>query len=259
MMHEMAQRVHRRFNLLEGRWVLVSPHRAQRPWQGQTEDLNTAALPAFDPTCYLCPGNTRANGTKNPQYTSTYVFDNDFAAITLEPAQEEVISDDLLIAETESGICRVICFSPDHSLTLPEMSRPQLRAVVDTWQAQYVELGAHPEINYVQIFENKGAAMGCSNPHPHGQIWAQRSIPDLPATETAQMLSYYERTGNALLDDYLDIELEEDTRIVCSNDSFVVVVPFWAVWPFETLVLSKRGTASLATMQDKEKDDLADI
>ncbi len=259
MMDELAHRVHRRFNVLEGRWVLVSPHRAKRPWQGQTEALDTTTLPTYDPTCYLCPGNTRANGTINPQYTSTYVFDNDFAALTLDPSQEAIIGDDLLIAETESGICRVICFSPDHSLTLPEMPLSQLRVVVDTWQAQYVELGAYPEINYVQIFENKGAMMGCSNPHPHGQIWAQRSIPDLPATESAQMLAYYERTGNALLDDYLDIELEEDARIVCSNEHFVVVVPFWAVWPFETLILSRRGTTSLATMAADEKDDLADI
>ncbi|MEM8486857.1 MAG: UDP-glucose--hexose-1-phosphate uridylyltransferase [Bacteroidota bacterium] len=259
MMTELAQRVHRRYNILEGRWVLVSPHRSNRPWQGQRETIDVTELPKHDATCYLCPGNTRASGEQNPAYTSTYVFDNDFAALTPAPEQEAFIDDDLLMAETESGICRVICFSPDHSKTLPELSLAQLRSVVDTWQAQYEELGNHPEINYVQIFENKGAMMGCSNPHPHGQIWAQRTIPDLPATETTQMQTYFAREGTDMLGDYLEIELEQKQRLVCSNDSFVVVVPFWAVWPFETLVLPRRAMQSLASITPREKDDLADI
>ncbi|MGI5917974.1 MAG: UDP-glucose--hexose-1-phosphate uridylyltransferase, partial [Anaerolineae bacterium] len=240
-------------------WVLVSPHRTKRPWQGQIERPPADNRPSYDPTCYLCPGNGRAGGVRNPAYTETFVFDNDFAALLPDVPANGVAEGDLLVARSESGICRVVCFSPDHSLTLPQMEVPAVRRVVDVWAAQYAELGARPDIGYVQIFENKGPMMGCSNPHPHGQIWCNASVPREPSLETASQAEYLQRKGSCLLCDYLEIELRRGERIVCQNDHFVALVPFWATWPFEAMILGRRHAASLPDLYDAERDALADI
>lgn len=250
---------HRRFNQLTGEWVLVSPHRTKRPWQGQVEGAPDKKLKAYDSQCYLCPGNKRDGGPLNPKYANTFVFQNDFSALLPDVPVSRVEDHPLLLAESEPGICRVVCFSPRHDIALAQMPVDAIRMVVDTWTQQYEELGALEEINHVQIFENKGAAMGCSNPHPHGQIWAQRSIPNEPAKEMARMLDYFSRQGTTLLGDYLQVELQRDERIVCTNDHFVCVVPYWAIWPFETLILCRRNLASLSAMSSEEKDGLSDI
>ncbi|ACY47394.1 UDP-glucose--hexose-1-phosphate uridylyltransferase [Rhodothermus marinus] len=255
----LAETPHRRRNALTGEWVLVSPHRARRPWQGLVESIPAETRPAYDSTCYLCPGNARAGGRRNPPYTETFVFDNDFAALQPDAPEAHWTADGLLEAHAERGICRVVCFSPRHDLTLAELDVAAIRRVVDVWTEQYRELGARPEIRYVQIFENKGELMGCSNPHPHGQIWAQETIPNEPLKECRQQQAYFERTGRTLLADYLALELRLDQRIVCANDHFVALVPFWAVWPFETLVISRRPVPSLLELTDAERDGLADL
>ncbi len=250
---------HRRYNPLTGDWVLVSPHRTKRPWQGQVETPVIEERPRYDPDCYLCPGNERSGGVANPDYDDTFVFQNDFSALLPDVPEGQAGDHELLLSKSESGLCRVICFSPRHDLTLPEMDVSAIRKVVDLWTAQYEELGALDDINYVQIFENKGAAMGCSNPHPHGQIWAQRSIPAEPAKELANMQSYFEERGTTLLGDYLSVESARQERIVCENEHFVALVPFWAVWPFEIMVLCRRKVASLSELLDDERDSLGDI
>ena len=255
---------HRRRNALTGEWVLVSPHRMQRPWQGQVEARPAELRPKYDPSCYLCPGNPRAGGVRNPDYTGTFVFDNDFAAIHTVPLEGDTAklassADDLLVARAESGVCRVICFSPRHDLSLPELSVGEIRRVVDVWTDEYLTLGARDDIAHVQIFENKGQVMGASNPHPHGQIWAQSSIPREPALESARQREHHDRLGRSLLGDYLALELQRQERIVTANDGFVALVPFWAVWPFETLVVSRRAVAHLGELTDTERDQLADI
>jgi UDPglucose--hexose-1-phosphate uridylyltransferase len=255
----LSDHVHRRFNALTGEWVLVSPHRARRPWQGQVEEPEPETRPAHDPTCYLCPGNTRAGGVKNPQYEDVFVFDNDFAALCPDTPDGRVDDVGLLVAEAERGICRVICFSPRHDLTLPEMELGAIRRVVDRWAGQFVELGACPEINHVQVFENRGTMMGCSNAHPHGQIWAQRAVPEVTARETDRMRAYHARTGRSLLGDYLERELELGGRIICANESFVALVPFWAIWPFETLVIARRSVPTILALTGVERDSLGDI
>jgi len=250
---------HRRFNPLTGEWIQVSPHRAKRPWQGKEEKSPEPEKVKYDPECYLCPGNDRAGDASNPDYDSTFVFTNDFSALKPGTPSELRNTQDLLVAKGEKGICRVICFSPRHDLTLPQMNLSQIRDVVDLWVDEYTELGSRDYINYVQIFENKGEIMGCSNPHPHGQIWAQQTIPDEPSKELIQQANHFEEHSSTLLNDYLDLELELDERIVVENEHFVVVVPYWAFWPFETLLISRRPFGRFTDMTEEEKDALADI
>lgn len=250
---------HRRKNLLTGEWVLVSPHRTKRPWQGQVEKTPPDERPAYDPKCYLCPGNARAGGKHNPPYTSTFVFDNDFAALLPAGPQGDVSPGEFFQAQGETGLARVICFSPRHDLTLPEMSVAEIRHVVDVWAEQMTELGNLPEINYVQIFENKGAAMGSSNPHPHGQLWANHRMPQEPAKEDLHQHAYYAEKGRPLLVDYLQAELAAGVRIVVENEHWVALVPYWAVWPFETLVLPRRHVVQLPDLEDGERTALADL
>jgi len=256
---DLSNYPHRRLNPLTGEWIQVSPHRAKRPWQGKEEESPSEKKPKYDPECYLCPGNDRAGDAHNPDYENTFVFTNDFSALKPDTPSNILNKDNLLVAKGEKGICRVICFSPRHDLTLPEMEHTQIREVVDLWIKEYRELGERPYINYVQIFENKGEIMGCSNPHPHGQIWAQESIPDEPFKELKQQTAYFEKHNKTLLEDYLNLELELDKRIVVQNDHFVVLVPYWAFWPFETLMMSKRPFSRFTDMTEDEKEGLADI
>lgn len=250
---------HRRYNPLTGEWVLVSPHRAKRPWQGQVEKDEEQKLPEYDPECYLCPGNTRAGGKKNPKYNNTFIFTNDFSSLLPEIPDGNINDENLFIARAEQGICKVICFSPRHDLTVPQMEIADVRKVVDLWCEQYYELGKLDYIGHVQIFENKGSMMGCSNPHPHCQIWAQKNLPVEVEKEQNNLLDYYNQNGKTLLTDYLEAELKKGVRIICSNNGFVALVPFWAVWPFETMVISKRPVSNLSELNTKEKADLADI
>jgi UDPglucose--hexose-1-phosphate uridylyltransferase len=261
---------HRRYNPLLDEWVLCSPHRLDRPWQGQVETIAGERLPEYDPSCYLCPGNTRARGQRNPDYKTTFVFDNDFAALTRE-AHGTASTDDLLRAEPESGICRVVCFSPRHDLTLALMDAASIRPVIDTWAAEVEALGALPHIQHVQVFENKGAMMGCSNPHPHCQVWASEHVPTNPARRLASQQRYFEKNGRDLLGDYLAKEIAQELappeaasrpdggRVVLRNEHWVVVVPFWAVWPFETMLLPVRHVRDLPSLTPAERDALADV
>jgi UDPglucose--hexose-1-phosphate uridylyltransferase len=252
---------HRRFNPLSDEWVLVSPHRTQRPWQGAVESVPTAQRPKYDPSCYLCPGNQRANGALNPQYHSTFVFENDFAALKKDApkASLDVKNRGLLVAETESGICRVMCFSPRHDLTLATMESRDIEPVVLEWTAQTEELAGTEGIRHVQIFENRGEMMGASNPHPHCQIWATATIPQAPARELAAQRVYLEKRNSCLLCDYVALEQEQQSRVVCSNDGFVALVPFWAVWPFEVLVCSRRHFGSFTEFKAGEVSQLSNL
>ncbi len=249
---------HRRYNILTGEWVLVSPHRTKRPWQGKTEKAADENRPSYDPGCYLCPGNERAGGHQNPAYTDVFIFTNDFAAL-MPDSGNGIFNKGLLKAEGERGICKVVCFSPDHSKTIPGMAMEAIEKVVDCWQREYLELGSLDFINHVQIFENKGAIMGCSNPHPHGQIWAQSSVPQEVVKKANQQLQYWKKNGTSLLLDYLNQELAEGERIVCENENFVALVPFWAVWPYEAMIIPKRHFQHIGQMSDGEKRTFAAI
>ncbi len=258
-MLDLTTHPHRRFNPLTHEWVLVSPHRTKRPWQGQVEKPARTALKQYDENCYLCPGNGRAGGKQNPNYTETFVFDNDFASLLPDTPPEDFEQGGLLVAKGESGVCRVICFSPRHDLTVARMELADIRKVIDVWAEQYSELGALPAINYVQIFENRGAVMGCSNPHPHCQIWSNHTPPNEIAKEQTSQEEYFARHGTTLLSDYLKLEEEAKDRIVVENDHFVVLAPFWAVWPFETMLVSRRPATGFDQFSSEERDALADV
>ncbi|WP_066219341.1 UDP-glucose--hexose-1-phosphate uridylyltransferase [Formosa haliotis] len=248
---------HKRLNILTGEWVLVSPHRAKRPWQGQNEEVANDTRPSHDESCYLCSGNTRANGEKNPDYKDVFVFTNDFAALQKD-SETFSVNDGLFKAQSEQGVCKVICFSPDHSKSLANMSVPDINKVVKTWQNEFKTLGAMDLINYVQIFENKGAIMGCSNPHPHGQVWSQSTLPNEVFKKDNQQKAYFESKKSSLLGDYLNQELNAKERIIYENDAFVVLVPFWAIWPFETMIVPKKAQENILEMTDKDTELFAD-
>ena len=247
---------HRRFNILTEQWVMVSPHRTKRPWQGKTETSSKKEIDSYDPECYLCPTNSRISGAKNNDYKYTNVFTNDFGAL-LKDTPNFNYEKGLLHAEGESGICKVICFSPNHSLTIPDMEIPDLVKVVETWQDEYIDLGSQKSINYVQIFENKGAVMGCSNPHPHGQIWAQYSIPNEIIKKTTTQKAFFEKNGTSLLQNYIEQELKEGIRIVSENETFVTLIPFWAVWPYEAMIVPKRHLSNIIELTREETADFA--
>jgi UDPglucose--hexose-1-phosphate uridylyltransferase len=259
MTFDLNEHPHRRFNPLTREWVLVSPHRTKRPWQGQTEEPAREEQVRYDPTCYLCPGNARAGGHANPPYEGTFVFDNDYAALLPDAPPGGREDGGLLVAKGERGVCRVVCFSPRHDLTLARMETRDVRAVVDTWAAQSTELGGLPFIEHVQVFENRGAMMGASNPHPHCQVWASESVPNEAAKELSAQGEYFREKNASLLGDYLVLELERAERVVCENRHFVALVPFWAAWPFETLVVGRRRVQSLEQLEGDERDGLADL
>lgn len=250
---------HRRYNPLLDEWILVSPQRAKRPWQGQNEVISDEKKPEYDETCYLCPGNERINGGTNPKYESCYVFDNDFPALLKNEVSFDLQQEDLFKINPERGINRVICFSPKHNVTLAEMQIPEIENVIKVWKEQYLELGAIDYINHVQIFENKGSVMGCSNPHPHGQIWAQSSLPTQVKKTQDNLLKYYQKTGKSLLKDYVDNELQKKERIIAENEHFVLLVPFWATWPYETMIISKRHFSNIAEITEEEITSSAEM
>lgn len=242
---------HRRYNILTGEWVLVSPHRTKRPWQGKQEKLSNEVRPTYAPTCYLCPENTRINGEVNPAYSDVFVFTNDFSALQKDTKPFQV-NKGLLKAERESGVCKVICFSPDHSKSLPDMNVEDIQKIIHTWQKEFKNLGAEEGVNHVQIFENKGDIMGCSNPHPHGQIWSQSTIPNEVSKKDHHQKLYFQEKKSSLLGDYLQQELALNERIIWQNDDFVVLTPFWAVWPFEAMIVPIKQHQDILSISAKE-------
>lgn len=248
---------HRRKNILTGDWVLVSPHRTDRPWQGEISGGGNHSRREYDPKCYLCPGNKRANGEVNPQYKNTFVFTNDFPALLENKENYSLNKNDILLAKGENGICKVINYSPRHDLTLAEMKEKAIEKVIETWRSEFKLLGSNKEIKNVQIFENKGVMMGNSNPHPHCQIWAQKSIPTEITKELRQFRKYFKKHNRSILQDYLKLELKLNERIVYQNESFVILIPYWAVWPYETLIIPKRKIGNILQFREKEVKNFA--
>ena len=249
---------HRRYNILTGEWILVSPHRTKRPWQGKNEKVAIEKGENYDPSCYLCPGNTRSSGKTNPDYKEPFSFVNDFSAL-LPDSPKLQKNEGLLKAETEIGICKVVCFSPDHSLTLPLMEVEEITKVVQIWKKEFKELGEKENINYVQIFENKGEVMGCSNPHPHGQIWSQYSIPTEIEKKTRHFKDYWEKNKRSLLSDYLAQEMKSKERILLENEHFVALVPYWAVWPYEVIIIPRKHHQHIGQLNRAEESSFAQM
>tara|TARA_B100000929_G_C15488291_1_gene413562 strand:- start:615 stop:1655 length:1041 start_codon:yes stop_codon:yes gene_type:complete len=249
---------HRRYNILTGEWILVSPHRTKRPWQGKTEENKSVEKQTYDASCYLCPGNTRASGDTNPDYKEPFAFINDFSSL-LQDTPEIDFKEGLLKAESEKGICKVVCFSPDHSLTLPLMEVEDIVKVIRIWKREYKELSSKEEINYVQIFENKGAIMGCSNPHPHGQIWSQSSVPSEVLKKSVKLKEYWDKNGKSLLSDYIKQELQTGERILAENEHFAALIPYWAIWPFEAMIVPKRHLQHIGQLNQAEEVAYAEI
>ena len=258
-MFDVKEHSHTRYNLLTGDWILVSPHRTKRPWQGKVETLPADNRPVYDPNCYLCPGNKRADGSTNPSYTDSFVFTNDFSSLLKDTPDGSVEIGGLLKAESAKGICRVISFSADHSLTLPLLPVEGIKKVIDLWAEEFETIAADTAIKHIQIFENKGDVMGCSNPHPHGQIWAQNSVPLEVHKETLQQQKYFEENSRSLLSAYIELELQQQERIVLENEHFVSLVPFWAVWPYETMIVSKRHVQYITQLTGDERTAFASI
>lgn len=249
---------HRRYNILTGEWILVSPHRTKRPWQGKKEEKAVMDTTEYDENCYLCPGNSRVGDDVNPEYKDTFIFQNDFAAILND--EPTTFEDGLLKSEVETGICKVVCFSPNHSLTIPLMEESSITKVINLWKNEYEELGSIDGINYVQIFENKGSIMGCSNPHPHGQIWSQRSIPGEIVKKSEKQGEYFKANGTSLLGDYIKQELAGNKeRILAENDDFVALIAYWAVWPYEAMIVPKKHYQDISQLSQSEMDSYASI
>ncbi|MFT5208562.1 MAG: UDPglucose--hexose-1-phosphate uridylyltransferase [Flavobacterium sp.] len=254
-MENLKHHPHRRQNPLTGDWILISPHRTKRPWQGQTE-LVPDVEPSHDTNCFLCSGNTRINGTVNPTYAGPHVFDNDFPALT-STSPDRQKSDGLFISQPVTGLNRVICYSELHNQTLPEMEQSAVLSIVDTWCQQYEDLGQQYE--WVQIFENKGAVNGCSNPHPHGQIWASSSLPSIVLKENQNQDTYFKEHGKNLLIDYADRERQAGDRLVCSNKDWIALVPYWATWPYEVLILPTEHISHMEQLNSTQRSALASI
>ncbi len=250
---------HRRFNPLTGEWILVSPQRTQRPWQGKREHSPDSNNTGNKNDCYLCPNSIRANGNINPDYSSTFVFNNDFSALKEDAANYSVNDSELIKAKSEKGICRVVCFSPNHNLTLAELDLNDIIQIIRTWQSEYSSLGSKPFIDYVQIFENKGEIMGCSNSHPHGQIWAQETIPNEASKEQVNQIQFYKEKKTTLLSEYINLEKQKQERVIYENESFILLIPFWAIWPFETMIISKRKINNILQLNEKEVEQFAEI
>lgn len=250
---------HRRQNPLTGEWILVSPHRAKRPWQGTIERSSLPESPKYDPSCYLCPNNTRSNGETNPKYEHTFVFTNDHSSLLPDVSSDTYTDQGLLHASQERGICKVICYTPAHNTTMAQLPPEEILEIVRTWKTEYETIGAMEHISYVQIFENKGQLMGASSPHPHGQIWANEHLPSIVENEQQHQLNYVTAHSSPLLLEYLHLEIVKNERLILENESFAVVVPFWATWPYETMVLPKKHIQSLSEMKDEDMRNLADI